>query len=144
MTTQDRSTYKRVTGHAAVMAGTLLACFVVAACPLASESTATDLPDNTPRLAAAPPPSAPTAQVPLNVSIGGFAFAPDAVTVSPGQPIIWTNTDPVPHTVTSTEKHWDSGVIRAGESYRLSLDRPGTYTYYCAIHPHMTAKIVVR
>ncbi len=78
------------------------------------------------------------------MSIGGFAFAPDAVTVSPGQPIIWTNTDPVPHTVTSTEKHWDSGVIRAGESYRLSLDRPGTYTYYCAIHPHMTAKIVVR
>jgi plastocyanin len=144
MTIQDCSSYKRFPGRAAVMGGILLSLLLVADCALASQPMVTDPPDNAPRLAAAGPTSMPIAEAAMNVRIASFAFTPDAVTVSPGQTIIWTNNDRVPHTVTSVEKLWDSLAIAPGQSFSVTLDRAGTYAYYCAIHPHMTGKIIVR
>lgn len=144
MTIQDCSSYRRFPGRAAVMGGILLSLLLVAVCALASQAMATDPPDNAPRLAAAPPTSVPTPQAPVNLGIASFAFAPEAVSASPGQTIIWTNNDRVRHTVTSVDKLWDSRPIAPGQSFSVTLDRASTYAYYCAIHPHMTAKIIVR
>ena len=72
-----------------------------------------------------------------------MAFEP-TITITPGQTITWTNTDAVPHTVTSADRLWDSGPLPPGESYSLTLDQPGTYAYGCSIHPFMRATVVVQ
>ncbi len=76
-----------------------------------------------------------------SVTIKGFAFAPGTVTISPGQAIVFNNDDAVAHTTTSKEGRWDSGELPPGGSYRLVLDEPGTYTFFCAIHPYMTGTV---
>ncbi len=78
-----------------------------------------------------------------SVTIKGFAFAPRAVTISHGQAVVFNNDDAVAHTTTSKEGRWDSGELSPGGSYRLVLDQPGTYTFFCAIHPHMTGTVTV-
>ena len=144
MTIQGCSKCTWFPGRAAVMGSILLSLLSVDAFALASPPMATDPPLKSPRLAAAPPSSAPTPKAPLNVSIASFAFSPEAVAASPGQTIIWMNNDRVPHTVTNVDKLWDSRSIAPGQSFSVTLDRAGTYAYYCAIHRHMTAKIIVR
>ena len=63
--------------------------------------------------------------------------------VQPGEPIVWTNADAIPHTVTSDDGVWDSGDVAPGQTYRLVLDKPGTYKYHCMHHPYMIGTIVV-
>ena len=78
----------------------------------------------------------------IQTTISGFAFEPK-ITIAAGQTIVWTNKDSVPHTVTSDNGAWDSGDINSGATYKLTLDKPGTYTYHCMHHPYMTGTIVV-
>ena len=77
------------------------------------------------------------------VQVANFAFTPAALTVVPGDTIIWTNTDGIPHTTTSADKQWDSGPIQPGASFVVTLTKPGTYRYGCTIHPFMQATLVV-
>ncbi len=80
----------------------------------------------------------------VQVTIQNFAFSPGALTVAPGATITWTNRDSAPHTVTSDTGAWtDSGTLATGKSFSLTLTKPGTYAYHCAVHPRMTATIVV-
>ena len=65
-----------------------------------------------------------------------------------GETLVWTNMDPVPHTVTLgsggvAEEGFDSGLVGPGQSFALNFDRPGTYSFTCTLHPAMNAKIVV-
>ena len=78
-----------------------------------------------------------------SVTIAKFAFAPAALTVQSGQPIVFTNGDPIAHTTTGAGGAWDSGAIAPGASYTLTLDQPGTYSYHCSIHPFMQGTITV-
>src|SRR4029453_19002247 len=78
----------------------------------------------------------------LKTMISGFAFAP-ILTVKAGQTIIWTNNDAVPHTVTSDAGLWDSGDINPGQSYELTLTKPGTYSYHCMHHPYVKGEGIV-
>ncbi len=88
-------------------------------------------------------PQVPTmGQAGFNTTIAGFAFTP-TITVTVGQPIVWTNADVVPHTVTSDDGVWDSGDIVPGQSYSLTLDKPGAYHYHCMHHPYMVGTVVV-
>jgi len=80
------------------------------------------------------------AQVP--VTIQGFTFQPDDLTVGVGTEIVWENRDGAPHTATG-EGEFDSGQLERGDSYTFTFDEPGTYEYICEIHPYMTATIVV-
>ena len=94
----------------------------------------------------APGASRPVAVAPqasVDTRIAGMAFEP-TITIAPGQTITWTNTDAVPHTVTSADRLWDSGRLPRGESYSLMLDQPGTYAYGCSIHPFMRATVIVQ
>lgn len=72
------------------------------------------------------------------------AFNPVSLTVSAGTIVKWTNKDGVAHTVTSTTGLFDSGTIPNGGTYTFTFATPGTYTYYCVIHPDMAGVVIVQ
>ena len=79
------------------------------------------------------------------VEIRAFRFAPDTLAVSPGDTVVWTNHDVVPHTATSAGGGWDTGEIAGGASGRIVVpERRGTHPYVCAFHPTMKGVLVVR
>jgi YVTN family beta-propeller protein len=78
------------------------------------------------------------------VSIAKFAFVPATITISAGQSITWTNTDPVAHTATSDDKVWDSGNLSPNASFTTTFSQPGTYAYHCTIHPFIRGTVVVQ
>jgi plastocyanin len=79
-----------------------------------------------------------------DVKIDNFSFVPPILTVKAGTQIIWTNDDDIPHTVVS-EDHttFKSKVLDTGEKFMFTSIKPGTYSYFCSIHPKMTGKVVV-
>jgi plastocyanin len=79
------------------------------------------------------------------VKIDNFSFGPAAITVSAGTTVTWTNNDDVPHVVTSDDnKMFKSKALDTDDHFSYTFTKPGTYNYYCAIHPKMVAKIVVQ
>jgi plastocyanin len=106
----------------------------------------------------APTPAAPTA-APLSapipdaqraqVAIRNFAFQPAELEVEVGTTVEWVNEDPVPHTVTSGTPGsptgvFDSGALNQGDSFSFTFRQPGTYEYFCRLHPSMRGRILVR
>jgi plastocyanin len=77
------------------------------------------------------------------VRIANFAFSPQAVTVSVGQTVTWTNADTVAHTTTSNSGIWNSGPVQPGASFSQTFTASGTYAYHCAIHSSMMGTITV-
>ena len=78
------------------------------------------------------------------VTIANFAFAPQSITVAPGQTVTWTNKDSIAHTVTADKGDWDSKNLAPGATFQQKFDQAGTFTYHCAIHPFMTGTVVVK
>jgi plastocyanin len=78
------------------------------------------------------------------VKIDNFSFTPATLTVSPGTTVTWTNSDDVPHTVVSDDKLFKSKVLDTDERFSYTFTKPGTYPYFCSVHPKMTGQIVVR
>ncbi len=78
------------------------------------------------------------------VGIDNFNFAPKSLSIAVGTTVTWTNRDDVPHTVTSREKKFGSQALDTDEHFTFTFTEPGTYAYFCAIHPIMTAEIVVK
>src|SRR5207247_1542026 len=77
------------------------------------------------------------AAVAAEVDMTAIKFAGDAVTISAGQAVRWTNRDPLEHTVTFDGAEPGSPPIPPNGSYVHRFDRPGTYTYHCTPHPFM-------
>ena len=81
----------------------------------------------------------------VEVKIDNFTFAPDPVTVPVGTVVKWTNRDDIPHTVVSDDKStFKSKAMDTDDSFTYKFDKPGTYTYFCSIHPKMVAKVIVK
>jgi plastocyanin len=78
------------------------------------------------------------------VNIDNFSFGPATLTIPVGTKVTWINHDDVPHIVMNTDKHFVSPVLDTDEKFSYTFTTPGTYTYYCSIHPKMTAKIIVK
>ena len=80
------------------------------------------------------------------VVIENFRFAPRELTVSPGTVVTWTNTDDAPHTVTSREDPpaFGSRALDTDDRFSFTFTKPGTYRYFCKVHPHMTAIVTVK
>ena len=78
------------------------------------------------------------------VKIDNFVFGPAAITVPAGTTVTWINRDDIPHTVVSTEKVFKSKVLDTDEKFSFTFSKPGTYEYFCSIHPKMTGKVVVQ
>jgi plastocyanin len=83
------------------------------------------------------------AQEDAAVDIVDFAFDPSSITIEAGGTVTWTNAGDVTHTVTADDGSFDSGDLASGDTYSFTFDEPGTYTYFCEIHPNMTGEIVV-
>jgi len=83
---------------------------------------------------------------PHQIVIDNFAFQPAKLTVAAGTKVTWVNRDDVPHTATSTQKPraFDSGALDTDDTFAHVFTVPGTYEYFCAVHPHMTAQIIVK
>ena len=78
------------------------------------------------------------------VSINQFKFEPAVVSVAAGDTVTWVNADTEEHTVTATDRSYTSSGLEQTETFSHRFTAPGTYRYFCALHPHMTATIVVR
>jgi plastocyanin len=78
------------------------------------------------------------------VKIDNFSFGPAAVTVAVGTTVTWTNRDDIPHTVVSDDKVFKSKVLDTDEKFSYTFTKPGTFGYFCSIHPKMTGKVVVQ
>jgi amicyanin len=89
-------------------------------------------------MAAAPAWAADTA-----VKISNFTFDPPQVTVKAGTKVTWSNDDDIPHTVTSSTLAFKSAALDTDDKFSFTFTTPGTYKYFCSLHPHMTGTIVV-
>ncbi len=78
------------------------------------------------------------------VKIDNFSFGPATLTVPVGTTVRWTNRDDIPHTVVSDDKVFKSKVLDTDEKFSFTFTKPGTYTYFCSVHPKMTGKVVVQ
>jgi plastocyanin len=78
------------------------------------------------------------------VKIDNFSFGPAAITVKAGTTVTWTNRDDIPHTVVSDDKLFKSKVLDTDEKFSYTFSKPGTYPYFCSVHPKMTGKVVVQ
>jgi plastocyanin len=92
----------------------------------------------------ATPTDGVTAAEPAAVAVVDFTFEPPTIEVDAGATVTWTNEDSVPHTVTAREGDFDSGVLQTGDPFSQTFETPGTYEYFCNIHPSMTGMVVVR
>lgn len=79
------------------------------------------------------------------------SYSPSMLTTSIGIPIKWTNNDFTIHTVTHESPDstsdvvpiFDSGILASGKSFEFTFNKPGTYDYYCTLHPFMKGQVVV-
>ena len=78
-----------------------------------------------------------------HVEIKGLVFVPGKLAVKPGDKITWTNRDIVVHTATAKDESWDTGPLEKGESHTLTVTEGMSGSYFCQLHPSMTAEIVV-
>jgi plastocyanin len=85
-----------------------------------------------------------TQEVPADattVVIANLAFDPAAITVPTGTTVAWSNDDSVPHTVTSTDGVFDSGIFDPGGSFAFTFNEPGSFPYICQLHPQMQGTV---
>ena len=79
------------------------------------------------------------------ISIDNFTFNPQSLTVKAGTTVTWTNKDDIPHGIAATNNAFKrSQALDTDDSYSFTFTTPGTYQYFCYIHPHMTGTIVVQ
>ena len=96
-------------------------------------------------LARSPRPSGATPPATdAQVKIDNFSFAPATITVAVGASENWVNHDDIPHNVVSDDKSFKSKVLDTDEEFTYTFTKPGTYSYFCSIHPKMTGKVVVQ
>ncbi len=76
------------------------------------------------------------------------AFKPAQLEVPAGTTVTWQQRDRGDHTVTSgtveqaaggvtqqPDGLFDSGPVATGDTFSHTFDEPGTYPYFCALHP---------
>jgi plastocyanin len=90
-----------------------------------------------------PARAAPEAAAAIEVKIDNFTFAPQRIVVKAGTTVTWINEDDIPHTVASSGKLFKSKTLDTEDRFTFTFTRPGEYLYFCSLHPHVTATIVV-
>jgi plastocyanin len=122
-----------------------------------SDSTAApDAPVTTPDESMTTTPEAPTTtgnadetEAPgaqASVGLLDSRFDPTDIEIAAGGTVTFTNNDPFNHTITSATDspiEFDSGAIGQDATFEQTFDTPGTYAYFCQIHPTMRGTITV-
>jgi amicyanin len=78
------------------------------------------------------------------VTIDNFTFTPAEIAVPAGATVTFSNADDIPHVVAAVNKAFRSKAMDTDESYSFTFATPGTYDYFCALHPHMQGKVIVK
>jgi plastocyanin len=86
----------------------------------------------------------PTSSTPNQVTVENFSFQPGALTVKAGTTVTWVNHDDIPHTVYENDKRFKSDTMDTDGKFSYKFTTPGTYSYYCSLHPRMTGQIIVK
>ncbi len=82
---------------------------------------------------------------PTAVTIDNFTFTPASLTVKAGTTVTWTNKDDIPHGIGATNNGFKrSPALDTDDSYSFTFTTPGTYQYFCYLHPKMVGTIVVQ
>ena len=78
------------------------------------------------------------------IEIKDFGFNPQTLTVKSGEKVTWINRDEEPHTIVSVGKQFKkSTALDTDQEFTITAGAPGTYNYFCSVHPKMTGTIVV-
>jgi plastocyanin len=99
-----------------------------------------------PHTAVAAPAAATVAIAPARVTIARSRFSDVELRVAVGTTVVFENTDPFAHTITSNDSapvEFDSGELGLDETFEFTFDEPGEYPYFCRIHPTMRAVVIV-
>src|SRR2546423_2727206 len=79
------------------------------------------------------------------IGIDNFNFTPATITVKAGTTVTWINKDDVPHLIVNVQNKFKSSpVLDTDQRFSALLKTPGTYDYFCSLHPKMVGHIVVR
>jgi plastocyanin len=78
------------------------------------------------------------------VTIDNFTFTPPELTVAVGTTVKFVNHDDIPHTVVDKNKAFRSKALDTDDAYSFTFASAGTFDYFCSLHPHMVAKIIVK
>jgi plastocyanin len=97
-----------------------------------------------PSPAASPAAAVASAAPATLVNTKNFAYAPDPVTVHPGDTVTFENSDSTAHTVTADDASFDSKDMAQGQTWSHVFKKAGTYKYFCAYHTYMRGTIVVK
>ena len=136
VTKRDRVTMR----DTATMRDTSVAAAASAAAPVASGAASTP----PPKKAEPSRPARKPAPRTVNARINGLAYIPSRIEIAAGTTIQWKNQDPLIHTVTATDGSFGSPQFGLDATYRHTFTKPGTYSYYCTLHPNMKATVVVK
>ena len=79
----------------------------------------------------------------VTVKIDNFTFEPETLTVKAGTTITWTNQDDIPHTVVASGRTFKSKALDTDDKFSFTFTTPGSYEYFCSLHPHMKAMVTV-
>jgi plastocyanin len=88
-------------------------------------------------------PAANAAPAAATVHIKNFAFVPARLSVPAGTSVTFVNDDQEPHTATAVDHAFDSDAIDTNGTWSHTFAQPGSYAYFCEMHPYMKGTIVV-
>lgn len=77
----------------------------------------------------------------LVIEIENFAYAAPDMAIRPGDTVVFVNRDLAPHTATANDGSWDTGLLKQGESFELTITAKTAADYFCRFHPAMTAAL---
>jgi len=69
-------------------------------------------------------------------------YEPKTIRARVGDTVEWVNEDIVAHTATARDRSWDVNML-SKRSGRMTMQAPGTVSYFCRYHPNMRGEIVV-
>jgi plastocyanin len=87
--------------------------------------------------------AAPVYAADMEVKIDNFSFTPQTLTIKAGDTVTFVNHDDIPHTVVSKTLAFKSKPLDTDDKFSFTFTTPGTFAYFCSLHPHMTGSIVV-
>jgi plastocyanin len=77
------------------------------------------------------------------VSVVDLDYEPRSISVDTGTTIRWVNNGDLPHTVTAGNEVFDSGIMASGAMIEWTSSEPGTFEYFCTLHPSMVGTVIV-
>jgi plastocyanin len=78
------------------------------------------------------------------IHVANFTYDPAELIIKPGTTVTWVNDDDIPHLIAEDNGKFRSKALDTGEKFSMILSQGGEIDYYCALHPHMKGKILVK